>query len=86
MRQAYVISTLSVCLAAPLTLIARVQREIPTRAEERIQREVRHEILMLPYLNVFDNITYRVEGCNVTLMGQVVDPVLMKDVENAVKP
>jgi hyperosmotically inducible protein len=61
------------------------QREVPARATERIQREVRHEILMLPYYNVFDNITYKVEGYNVTLMGSVTDPVLKQDAGNVVK-
>jgi len=56
-----------------------------TRAQERITREVRHELLMLPYFGVFDNIAYRVDGYNVTLMGQVVRPTLKSDAENAVK-
>jgi hyperosmotically inducible protein len=55
------------------------------RAQERIIREVRHELLMLPYFGVFDNIAYRVDGYNVTLMGQVVWPALKSDAENAVK-
>jgi hyperosmotically inducible protein len=62
------------------------QRGQPSaRAQERIVREVRHELLMLPYFGVFDNITYKVDGYNVTLMGQVVRPVLKSDAENAVK-
>src|SRR5215470_9324622 len=55
------------------------------RAEERIQREVRHELLMLPYFGVFDHIAYKVEGYNVTLTGQVVRPSLKSDAENVVK-
>jgi osmotically-inducible protein OsmY len=51
----------------------------------RITREVRHELLMLPYFGVFDNITYKVEGSTVTLMGQVVRPSLKSDAQNAVK-
>ena len=73
---------------APWTLVvpaAQAQKAVPERAEERIQREVRHEIVMLPYFDVFDNITYKVEGYKVTLMGQVTRPVLKKDVENVVK-
>jgi hyperosmotically inducible periplasmic protein len=55
------------------------------QAVERIQKEVRHELLMLPYLDVFDNISYKVEGYNVTLMGQVTRPTLKSDAENVVK-
>lgn len=61
------------------------QRPIPPQAVERIAREVRHEILMLPYYGVFDNITGTVSGYNVTLMGQVTKPTLKHDAENAVK-
>ena len=55
------------------------------KSEERIIREVRHELLMLPYFEVFDNIAYKVDGGTVTLLGQVVRPVLKSDAENAVK-
>jgi len=40
---------------------------------------------MLPYYGVFDNLAYRVDGNNVTLLGQVRDPVLKSDAENVVK-
>ena len=55
------------------------------KSEDRIVREVRHELLMLPYFGVFDNIAYKVEGNTVVLMGQVVRPSLKSDAENAVK-
>jgi len=55
------------------------------RGQDRLTREVRHELVMLPYYNVFDNLTYRVEGGTVTLMGQVTDPVLKSSAENVVK-
>ena len=63
-------------LALPFAPLARAQRPVPERAVDRIQREVRHRILMLPYYNVFDNITYKVEGYNVTLMGAVTRPTV----------
>jgi hyperosmotically inducible protein len=49
------------------------------RADERIVREVRHELVMLPYYGVFDNLTYRVDGRIVTLMGEVTRPTLKTD-------
>ena len=55
------------------------------KSQERITKEVRHELLMLPYFGVFDNIAYRVDGYNVTLLGQVVRPVTKSDAENSVK-
>src|SRR5439155_2054659 len=47
------------------------QRQPSQKAVERIQKEVRHELIMLPYLGVFDNLAYKVDGYNVTLVGQV---------------
>jgi hyperosmotically inducible protein len=52
---------------------------------DRITREVRHELVMLPYYGVFDNLAYRVDGQTVTLMGQVTRPTLKSDAENVVK-
>src|SRR5579862_1598220 len=60
-------------------------RDQSARSEERIIREVRHELLTLPYFGVFDYIAYKVNGSTVTLLGQVVRPVLKSDAENAVK-
>jgi hyperosmotically inducible protein len=56
-----------------------------TKAQERVVKEVRHELLMLPYFGVFDNIAFKVDGFTVTLLGQVVRPSLKSDAENAVK-
>src|SRR6476620_9062980 len=45
----------------------------------RLVREVRHELVMLPYYGVFDNSSYRVDGDAVTLTGQVTRPTLKSD-------
>jgi hyperosmotically inducible periplasmic protein len=53
---------------------------------DRIFKEVRHELVMLPYYGVFDNLAYKVDpDGTVTLMGQVARPTLKSDAENAVK-
>ncbi len=46
---------------------------------------VRHELVMLPYYNIFDDLGYRVDGSTVTLYGDVTNPVLKSDAERAVK-
>jgi len=62
------------------------QRSQPSaKSQDRIVREVRHELLMLPYFGVFDNIAFKVDGDTVTLLGQVLRPTLKSDSENAVK-
>ena len=53
--------------------------------QERITREARHELVMLPYYSVFDNLAYKVEGNTLTLLGQVSRPSLKNDAENSVK-
>ena len=53
--------------------------------EARIAQQVRHELLMLPYYGVFDDLAFNVEGDTVTLEGAVVWPALKSDAENAVK-
>jgi hypothetical protein len=44
-----------------------------------------HEILMLPYFGVFDNIAYQIQDGKGTLMGQVTRPTLKSDAENSIK-
>jgi hyperosmotically inducible protein len=79
----FVIITLSFSLA---TLGSAQDRNQPSsRSQERITREVRHELLMLPWFGVFDNIAFKVDGSTVTLLGQVVRPSLKSDAENALK-
>jgi len=54
-------------------------------SEQRIAKEVRHELLMLPYYSVFDDLEFQVDGDTVTLMGAVVNPSLKSDAEAVVK-
>jgi len=69
-----------------LYLPASAQTAAPSqKTAERIQKEVRHELVMLPYFGVFDNIAYKVDGYNVTLLGQVTKPTLKSDAEGVVK-
>jgi hyperosmotically inducible periplasmic protein len=65
--------------------VSAQQREVTPKAVERIQKEVRHELVMLPYLTVFDNLAYKVDGYNVSLFGQVTNPTVKSDAENSVK-
>lgn len=51
----------------------------------RIEREVRRELVTLPFYSLFDNFTFRVDGETVTLMGKVSRPTLKSDAENVIK-
>ena len=59
--------TIAVLVFAHTSLVAQ-------NAQSRLVKEVRHELVMLPYYNVFDNLTYSIEGGAVTLAGQVTNP------------
>ncbi|MGI9102590.1 MAG: BON domain-containing protein [Terriglobales bacterium] len=52
---------------------------------ERITRETRHELLMLPQYSLFDWLAYQVQGNKVVLMGEVTKPIIKSDAESAVK-
>jgi len=52
-----------------------------------LAERVRHELVMLPYYNIFDDLSFRVDQQTGTvyLTGQVTDPVLKSDAGNVVK-
>jgi len=78
--------TLLAVLSLSLTLSMLAQNnEASAKAQERLQKEVRHELVMLPFLGVFDNLAFKVNGYNVTLLGQVTRPTLKTDAERVVK-
>jgi hyperosmotically inducible protein len=68
-----------------LSLLCAGWAQTSNRVEDRITKEVRHELVMLPYYSVFDNLAYKVDGAHVTLLGEVTRPTLKSDAENVVK-
>jgi hyperosmotically inducible protein len=75
----------SVCAVLLVGTLGLVSAQTSDRSQDRIVKEVRHELVMLPYYSVFDNLAYRVDGNQVTLFGQVTRPTLKNDAEQAVK-
>jgi hyperosmotically inducible protein len=55
------------------------------QSESKLVQEVRHQLVMLPYYTIFDDLAFRVDGSTVTLLGAVTNPVLKSDAENVVK-
>lgn len=53
--------------------------------EARLIQQVRHELVMLPYFGVFDDLGFTVEDGTVTLVGAVTRPTLRSDAETVVK-
>jgi len=59
--------------------------EASANLDQRIAKETRHELVMLPFYSVFDNLAFKAEGESVTLLGQVRNATLKSDAERAVK-
>ena len=68
--------TVGLCLA-PISL--------PGQQLSRLERQVRHELVMLPFYSVFDNFSFKVDGSKVTLLGTVTRPTLKSGAERVVK-
>jgi hyperosmotically inducible protein len=84
-RQArFVTSFILIALLAASTLAAARPQNQEPKAKDLI-KEVRHQLVLLPYYSVFDNLAYKIEGSKVTLIGQTVRPTLKSDAEAAVK-
>jgi hyperosmotically inducible periplasmic protein len=68
----------SIAVAAPAPSSSRVAKDGQT------EKQVRKDLVTLPYYGVFDNLAYQVNGNTVTLYGQVVRPITRKDAEHRV--
>lgn len=68
---------------------AQSQTATPPRGTARYQQwlaeEVRHQLVMLPWYSVFDNLQYKVNGSEVLLEGQVLLDRTKQDAERRVK-
>jgi hyperosmotically inducible protein len=76
---------LKLCLLAGQVAGQGTPAERQAKADENLGRVVHHQILMLPYYSVFDNVMFTVDGSKVRLSGQVVRPTLKAQAEAAVK-
>ena len=77
--------TLIAGLLVTATTAPAFARSPQRQSDAKLQKEVRHVLVMQPFYSVFDNLEYRVDGDHVTLVGQVVRPTLKSDAENSVK-
>ena len=86
-RALFIGSLLALSLASMTNSTAAANRagQNEPKPANKLMKEVRHELVMLPYYSVFDNLAYKVEGDKVILIGQVARPTLKSDAENVVK-
>lgn len=80
------VMALALSLGAAATTSNQASGPLSQQGIANVQKQVRHELNMLPYVNVFDDMSFSVdENGVVTLIGQVTRPVLKSDAANAVK-
>jgi hyperosmotically inducible protein len=79
----------AVGLLVPLPLLAQKAHNDPyvqgPASESRMAQEIRHQLVMLPYYSIFDDLAFRINGSTVTLLGAVTRPTLKSDAENVTK-
>lgn len=85
MRKAIHAITLMVCTLVFFQAIAQSNKKFSPKAQERITKEVRHRILSLPDFGTFDNIAFKLNGYDVILYGQVVQPSLKDDAAKVIR-
>ena len=54
-------------------------------ATKPLPERVRHELVMLPWMSIYDNLSFRVDGETVTLFGSTIRPTLKSDAGNVVR-
>ncbi|MFB3778953.1 MAG: BON domain-containing protein [Bryobacteraceae bacterium] len=77
-RKSILMGLIMAVVVSPALLLA-------SKAPQTLEERVRHELIMLPYYNVFDNLAFQVTGDAVTLSGQVSWPALKSEAENVVR-
>ncbi len=75
----FALFVMTMALAIPAAITAK------TTQPRTLTESVRHQLAMLPRYGVFDNLTFRLDGNTVTLAGEVANPVVKSDAENALR-
>ena len=80
-------ATRNVGLALAMALVAplMVRADSGSKGLVDLEKKVRHELLMLPYYSIFDDLNYRIDGNVVTLSGAVTRPTLKTDSQRVIQ-
>ena len=82
MRTKMVISTLLIPFFIVIgTLVTKGDTPTQNGDEAYLMREVHHELTLVPWYTVFDDLKYTVKGSEVTLSGEVTQPTLKTDAD-----
>jgi hyperosmotically inducible protein len=80
MRKKVIVWGLAAAMLVPAAFANKTAKPTDPMAER-----VRHQLAMLPYYNVFDTLSFRVNDGVVTLFGEVTSPILKDDAGRTVK-
>ena len=72
-------------MLASIPSFAASNQATAPETQAQLEERVRHELVMLPYFNIYDDLSFRVENGKVTLLGEVTRPTLKSDAEGVVK-
>jgi len=88
-RMSAVAKKFAVAIAALAMLFVGIQgasaATTNSNDQQALSKNVRHALVTIPWLGVFDNLQYTINGTQVVLSGQVVQPVTKHDADSAVK-
>src|SRR5258708_2066072 len=87
MKKQFLKMTLAVAgavLASIASFAASNQLAAP-ETQAQLAERVRHELVMLPYYTIYDDLSFRVENGKVVLMGEVTRPTLKSDADSVVR-
>ena len=86
MKKNFTIATIALLAVAFWSTLGRADQSLPSAADSSsLEAKVRHELVLLPFYSVYDDLNYTVMGDTVTLTGQVTRPTLRSDAEAVVK-
>ena len=87
MKKRFLNMTLAVAgsVLASIPSLAASNKSAAPETQAQLEQKVRHELVMLPYYNIYDDLSFRVENGKVELYGAVTRPTLKSDAEGVVK-
>lgn len=71
--------------ALAVSVFAQPNTGQPAAGDSPLAKEIRHELLMMPYYGIFDHLAFHIDGEQVTLLGEVSRPTLKAEAERRVK-
>src|ERR1700689_5865794 len=75
----------SIAFAAALAIASVPMFASNGNAPQDLTAQVRHQLVMIPYYSVFDELNYSIDNGVVTLSGAVTQPVVKDDAGRSVK-